>query len=189
MNTIPHEFVTVDMRGLKAALVAHAQGRRVSVSAVVREALASVLPVAGDSDVRTSEPHSAQVKLSIRFDADNAVRLDRCAKAAGLSRGAFLSGLIEGVPALTSGGRADYVSTLIASNAELSTLSRNLRHLATLLARSEMQSAQRYRSLLDEVSRDVQRHLDLSGQALRQLQPQPSFVGDRGPVAKSKESI
>ena len=31
-----HDFVTVEMRGLKAALVARAQARRVSVSALVR---------------------------------------------------------------------------------------------------------------------------------------------------------
>ena len=187
MNTAPHEFVTVDMRGLKTALVAHARGRQVSVSVVVREALASVLPAAGDLDDRTSEPASSQVKLSIRFDADNVVRLDRAAKAAGLSRGVFLSGLVEGVPAVSSGGRTDCISALIASNAELSTMSRNLRHLASLLARSEMHSAQRYRSLLDEVAGEVHRHLGLSGQALKQLQPQATFVGGRDHNAKRKE--
>ena len=39
MNTPTHEFVTVDMRGLKAALVARAQAERVSVSVVVRRAV------------------------------------------------------------------------------------------------------------------------------------------------------
>jgi hypothetical protein len=40
MNTVPHDFVTVDMRGLKAALVARARRERVSVSVLVRKALA-----------------------------------------------------------------------------------------------------------------------------------------------------
>ena len=39
MNTPTHDFVTVDMRGLKAALVARAQAERVSVSVVVRRAV------------------------------------------------------------------------------------------------------------------------------------------------------
>ena len=39
MNTPTHEFVTVDMRGLKAALVARAQAQRVSVSVLVRGAV------------------------------------------------------------------------------------------------------------------------------------------------------
>ena len=36
MNTPSHDFVTVDMRGLKAALVARALAQRVSVSVLVR---------------------------------------------------------------------------------------------------------------------------------------------------------
>ena len=36
MNTTAHDFVTVDMRGLKATLVARAQAERVSVSVLVR---------------------------------------------------------------------------------------------------------------------------------------------------------
>ena len=40
MNTTAHDFVTVDMRGLKAALVARAQAERVSVSVLVRGAVA-----------------------------------------------------------------------------------------------------------------------------------------------------
>jgi hypothetical protein len=40
MNTHAHGFVTVDMRGLNAALVARAQAERVSVSVLVRGAVA-----------------------------------------------------------------------------------------------------------------------------------------------------
>jgi hypothetical protein len=40
MNPTAHDFVTVDMRGLKAALVARAQAQRISVSALVRTVLA-----------------------------------------------------------------------------------------------------------------------------------------------------
>ena len=43
MNTHSHDFVTVDMRGLKAALVARAQAERVSVSVLVRGAVARQL--------------------------------------------------------------------------------------------------------------------------------------------------
>jgi hypothetical protein len=39
MNTTSHDFVTVEMRGLKAALMARAQAERVSVSALVRRAV------------------------------------------------------------------------------------------------------------------------------------------------------
>jgi hypothetical protein len=45
MNPTAHDFVTVDMRGLKAALVARAQAQRTSVSALVRMAVARELGV------------------------------------------------------------------------------------------------------------------------------------------------
>src|SRR5689334_5271651 len=43
MNTASHDFVTVDMRGLKAALVARAHAERASVSVLVRRAVAPEL--------------------------------------------------------------------------------------------------------------------------------------------------
>lgn len=39
MNTHSHDFVTVEMRGLKAALAERAQVERVSVSVLVRGAV------------------------------------------------------------------------------------------------------------------------------------------------------
>jgi hypothetical protein len=169
MNTVPHDFVTVDMRGLKAALVARAREQQVSVSAVVRDAVAKTLPSTLPPVERTRVVAADIVKLSIRLAADEADRLAKGARAAGLSRGAFLSGLIDGVRVLYSGGRADHLSALIASNAELSTLSRNVRHLAMLLGRSDMRAAQQYRSMLERLTGDVEAHLNLVGEVLKEM--------------------
>ena len=178
MNTVPHDFVTADMRGLKAALVARARERRVSVSVVVRDAVARVLPSnegaalleAAQATVDTNGPVGT-VKASIRLTTNEVRRLDAGAKAAGLGRAAFLSGLIEGVSVISSGGRRDHLATLISSNAELSTLSRNIRHLADLLRRSESRAAQEYRGMLDTLAGDVNRHLTLAGDVLTQMLP------------------
>ena len=183
MNTVPHDFVTVDMRGLKAALVARARERRVSVSAMVRDAVARTLPstvetAQADSSrpvVGVGEP-STPVKLSIRLTRDEARRLDAGAQAAGLSRASFLSGLIEGVNVLTSGGRRDHLAALISSSAELSTLSRNVRHLADLLRRSESRAAQEYRGMLDTLASDIDRHLIRVGDVLTRILPAPRVV-------------
>jgi signal transduction histidine kinase len=177
MNTVPHDFVTVEMRGLKAALVARARERRVSVSVVVRDAVAQVLPSNEEAAIEASrapvdmDVPSGTVKVSIRLTTNEVRRLDAGAKAAGLSRAAFLSGLIEGVSVLSSGGRRDHLAALISSNAELSTLSRNIRHLADLLRRSESRAAQEYRSMLDTMAGDIDRHLNLAGHVLTQMQP------------------
>jgi hypothetical protein len=81
MNTPSHDFVTVDMRGLKAALVARAYAQRVSVSMLVRGAVARDLGLAdvAESD-QTAAPagtasRATRVKLSIRMAPEAAQQL------------------------------------------------------------------------------------------------------------------
>lgn len=179
MNTTAHDFVTVDMRGLKAALVARAQVERVSVSVLVRDAVARDLGVAADGEASrmvepTERPSSATaVKLSIRMSAEEARQLVAGARAAGLSRGAYLAGLIANVPVLSAGGgRSEHIATLMASCAELSTLSRNVHRLTALLRQANVEPARPYREMLDTLSGDVRRHLELAARVLADLQPQ-----------------
>jgi hypothetical protein len=178
MNTLSHDFVTVDMRGLKAALVAHAQTQRVSVSVLVRGAVARDLGLAAVAEPPQSAASActalkvACVKLSIRMTPEEAERLAAGARAAGLSRGAYLAGLIADVPVLTTGAsRAEHLASLVASCAELSTLSRNIHHLTTLLRQGEFGPARAYREMLDTLAGDVRGHLMLAAGVLADLQP------------------
>jgi hypothetical protein len=179
MNTTAHDFVTVDMRGLKAGLVARAQAERVSVSVLVRGAVARDLGLAADGeasrmDALTAAPASApSVKLSIRMTTEEARQLATGARAAGLSRGAYLAGLIANVPVRSAGGgRAEHIATLMASCAEVSTLSRNLHRLTALLRQANVEPARPYREMLDTLAGDVRRHLELAARLLAELQPQ-----------------
>jgi predicted HicB family RNase H-like nuclease len=178
MNIPSHDFVTVDMRGLKAALVARAQAQRVSVSALVRGAVARELGLAEGAAFQQPTAQAAgpwtstSVKLSIRMTPDEAAQLAAGARAAGLSRGAYLSGLIANVPVLTSGAnRTDHNATLVASSAELSTLSRNIHHLTSLLREGNVRPALVYRDMLDTLAGDVRRHLTLAASVLADLRP------------------
>ena len=178
MNTPTHDFVTVEMRGLKAALVARAQAQRVSVSELVRSAVARDLGLSvvnGESqgeEVLQRAEHAACVKLSIRMTAEEAAQLAAGARAAGLSRGAYLAGLVARVPVLTAGvNRVEHIAVLSESTAELATLSRNLHLLSTLLRRGEDESSRPLRLMLDTLARDVRQHLDLASSALADLQP------------------
>jgi len=178
MTSSSHDFVTVDMRGLKAALVAHAQAQRVSVSAVVRGAVARDLGLKVEADCRQvkvpdkSALSAATVKLSIRMTAAEARQLATGANAAGLSRGAYLAGLVAEVPVLTTGGgRPEHVASLIASTAELSMLSRNIYRLTVLLRQANVEPARAYRAMLDTLADDVRRHLEVTARALADLQP------------------
>jgi len=178
MNTSSHDFVTVDMRGLKAALVARAQVERVSVSVLVRGAVARELGLAETAerhDAATSAgstSRAANVKLSIRMTREEAEQLAAGARAAGLSRGAYLAGRVAGVPVLSAGAsRTDQLATLVASSAELSTLSRNIHHLTSLLRQGHVRPALEYRAMLDTLAGDVRGHLTMAARLLADLQP------------------
>ena len=177
MNTPTHEFVTVDMRGLKAALVARARGERVSVSLVVRRAVERELglvdavrePDAGSTVARSA----STVKLSIRLTSAEAQQLAAGARRAGLSRGAYLAGLLAGARSLDAGSasRPECLATLNASCAELSTLSRNLHHLTALLRQGQVAAAREYRAMLDTIGGDVRQHLQMAAGLLAELRP------------------
>ena len=181
MNTHNPDFVTVDMRGLKAALVAHAQARRESVSVLVRRAVARELgqaeslppPITGFESI--APLHQSQVKLSIRLTTAEAMQLAAGSRAAGLSRGAYLAGLIAGIPALTSGSsRTELLSALTTSNAQLSGLSRNIHVLTRLLTQSNVQKALVYRDMLDTLDADIHRHLAQAAALMADLRPRGS---------------
>jgi hypothetical protein len=192
MNTPTHHFVTVDMRGLKASLVARAQAERVSASVVVRRAVEREL---GSIDA-SREPSCAgqpasvtgsTVKLSLRLTSAEAEQLVAGAQRANLSRGEYLAGLLAGVPSLADGGasRPDRLAALNASCAELSTLSRNLHHLTSLLRQGQVRAATEYREMLDTLGVDVREHLALAASLLAELRPARSVraTPQQGPRA------
>jgi hypothetical protein len=188
MNTPSHDFVTVDMRGLKAALVARARAQRVSVSVLVRAGVERELGLVGSSkepegSLRAAASAGPIVKVSIRLTSGEAEQLDAGARQAGLSRGAFLAGLLANVPSLSggSGSRLDCLAALTASSAELSTLSRDISRLTALLRKGEVRAAQEYRRMLDTVGHDVRAHLSLAASVLADLQPARSSTRSSEP--------
>jgi hypothetical protein len=170
--------ISVDLRGLKAALVARAQARRVDVSVVVRRAVERELGAAAATTELAGEtgcPRAAggRAKLSIRLTSAEAARLAAGAARAGLSRSAYVAGLLAEVPLLVSGSAAqpDLLAALNASCAELSTLSRNLHHLTTLLRQGQVRAALEYREMLDTLGGDVREHLAMAAGLLAELRP------------------
>jgi hypothetical protein len=172
--------ISVDLRGLKAELVEQARARGVSPSDLVRAALADALdhakpPIADRPAFDTKVPSEDRVRLSLRMSRRDALATVAAAHAAGLSRGTYVASLVAGVPVLMSGtSRADQLAALIASNAELSTLRRNLERLTSLLSQGSVRAAQEYRAMLDTVAQDVRIHLALTSAALVDLRPHRS---------------
>jgi hypothetical protein len=171
--------ISVDLRGLKAALFDQARARGVSPSMWVRNTLAvalgqSDLKMAGVVKEHSKMPATRNVRLSLRMRHEDAVATLAGAKAAGLAPGAFVAGLVAGVPVLTNGAnRTNHLAALTASSAELSTLSRNIHRLATLLRQGDVQPALQYRATLTALVGDVRGHLELASRALADLRPKP----------------
>lgn len=168
--------ISVDLHGLRAALIERAQARRASVSALVREAVERELGLVDGSKepggtTRIAASAGSAVRLSIRLTSDEAGRFDAAARRAGLSRGAFLAGLLAEVPSLSggAGSRLNCLAALTASSAELSTLSRNINHLTALLRKGEVRPAQEYRRMLDTLGDDVRQHLRLAASVLAEV--------------------
>jgi hypothetical protein len=186
MNSVPHDFVTVDMRGLKAALVERARLQRVAVSVVVRDAVARALGVEettavfGDPSGPGVDRRLQILKVSLRMTRDEVTRLDVAALQAGLSRTAFLVGLLDGVRVLSSGGRPDHLAALVASNENVSALSRNINHLVRLLREGSVRAALEYREMLATLNDDVRGHLALVALVLADLRPKAA----KSPVPK-----
>jgi len=169
--------ISVDLRGLKAALIEQARSRGVSPSALIRALVAEDL---GPSDPsisdRSASDRAAQsndrVRMSLRMSKPNALAITQAARVAGLPLGAYVAGLVGGVPVLTRGAeRGDHIATLVASSAELASLSRNLHHLTSLLSQGSVRAAQEYREMLDSVAQDVRDHLALASDVLADLRP------------------
>ena len=131
--------ISVDLRSLRAALLDQARDRGVTPSDLVRGALAEP-PGDIDSDQRVlgSATHrsapNGRVRLSLRLATDQARAITLAAKAAVLPTGDCVAGPVAGVPVLSAGANCtDHLAALIASSAEISTLSRNIHHLTWLL--------------------------------------------------------
>jgi hypothetical protein len=108
----------------------------------------------------------------MRMSRADAVAIQNAACHAGLAPGAFVSGLVAGVPALSAGSsRAKHIAALIESSGELSTLSRNIRHLTRLLREGNVRAALEYRNMLGTLQADIRLHLTLASGVLTELRP------------------
>jgi hypothetical protein len=172
MSNVSRDFVSVDMRGMKAALVAHARTRRIGVSAIVRTAVARELGLQEAPGAAEATPVVAatdEVKVSIRLSSAEAVQLAAHARKVGLARGAYIGSVVSGVTLLAR--PKDHLAALTATCGELANLGRNLYHLTTLLRRGSFVAVQEYRGMLDSLEIEVRRNLKVAADALADLRP------------------
>jgi hypothetical protein len=184
MTPSSRDRISVDLRGLRAALFDRARGQGVSPSELVRDALVKALgqleqhPLGHTANVSPA-PDEARARLSLRMTRTEALAILSAARQAGMAPGAYVAGLVAGVPVLNGGAkRADHIAELTASSAELSTLIRNIHHLTSLLRQGQVRPAQEYRAMLDTLADDVRVHLNLASDVLAELRPRRSHRAD-----------
>ena len=175
--------ISVDLHGLKAALFLRAQAVGVSPSDLVRTTLAEALGHSEPITIERSTPsrlsgNGDRVRLCLRMSREQAIATFEGARRAGLSPGDYVGNLVAGVPVLMgAGSRTDQLAALIASSAELSTLSRNIHHLTSLLRQGNVRPALQYRAMLDTLAGDVRGHLALASSVLADLRPRHRSAG------------
>lgn len=177
MSPSSRDRISVDLHGLKAALFERAHALGVSPSGLVRTTLAEALGHSESITIDRSAPsglsvNGERVRLSLRMSREQASTTFEGARRAGLNPGDYVGNLVAGVPVLTgAGSRTDHLAALIASTAELSTFSRNLHHLASLLREGAFRAAEEYRPMLDKLGADVRGHLMLAAGVLADVRP------------------
>jgi len=169
--------LSVDLHGLKAALVERARLAGTSPSGWVRATLAEALggspePARAARTPRLQARDASRVRLTLRMSRADASAILAAARLAGQPPGDFVVDLLAGQPApMPASERAETVGALIAACAELSTFSRNLSHLVALLRQGAFRPADEYRPMLTTLTIDVREHLDHLTRSLVDLQP------------------
>jgi hypothetical protein len=173
MSLSSRDRISVDLRGIRSAVLACAATKGVTVSELVRDILARETQIGADAVPTPSAGISARersIRVSLRMDCREAAVVRASARHAALPLGAYVSALVarssspDGwVP------RAGAVADLAASCAALATLARDIRHLTQLLGQGQVQAAQEYRRLLDDIEGDVRRHLQLASEVVADL--------------------
>jgi hypothetical protein len=169
--------LSVDLHGLKAALFERARLAGTSPSGWVRATLAEALgdpagTVDGPRLPRLEARAACRVRLTLRMSRDDASAVLAAARLAGQAPGDFVANLLTMQPApMPASDRAETIGALIASCAELSTFSRNLSHLVSLLRQGAFRPAEEYRPMLATLGTDVREHLDHFTRVMSELQP------------------
>jgi hypothetical protein len=169
--------LSVDLHGLKGALVERARLAGTSPSGWVRATLAEALggPAGSVDGIRPPQLQArdaSRVRLTLRMPRTEATAVLAAARLAGQPPGDFVADLLAGQPApMPASDRTEIVGALIAACAELSTFSRNLSHLVSLSRQGAFRLAEEYRPMLTTLSLDVREHLDHLTRSLADLQP------------------
>lgn len=163
--------LTVDLKGLKAALQGRAAARGVTVSVLVRDVLAR--EAGGEGGVaptpapRAARTQGGRVRLCLRLAVLDAHLLLRRARDAGLPLGEFVMAQLRTpgqVPSTAE--RTARIAALTRSTAQLAGMRRDLAQLGAVLRRSDLPAAAPIRTSLAALEHAIRLHLEQASAVL-----------------------
>ncbi|EFK95689.1 conserved hypothetical protein, partial [sediment metagenome] len=175
MPSPARDRVTVDLRGVGERLRAQAAARRMTTAAFVRRAVVLQL----DGAVKPAEslvPAAAGpvAKLTLRVSAAHAVALATRARQADTSQGAYVAGLLDGMPSPpVPPERADAIAALVASTDQLAALSTDINTILRLLRQANAPAAAPLRHRLNDLFTEVRQHLKQAADVFGTVIPAP----------------
>lgn len=163
--------LTVDLKGLKAALKGRAAARGVPVSVLVRDVLAreaggegAAAPVPAP---RAARGQRGRVRLCLRLAVLDAHLLLRRAREAGLPLGEFVMAQLQtSIPVPSAAERTARVAALTRSAAQLAGMRRDLAQLGAVLKRSDLPAAVPIRTSLVTLEQAIRAHLEQASSLL-----------------------
>ena len=173
MPSLVRDRVTVDLRGVGERLRSQAAARHMTTGAFVRRAVVLQLDeAANDTADLVPAVVGTVVKLTLRVSATHAVALATRARQADTSQGAYVAGLLDGLPPPpVPPDRAEAIAALVASTDQLAALSADISALTRLLRQVNVAAAAQYRQRLDDLFGEVRQHLKQAADLFSAAQP------------------
>ena len=181
MTNDPRERVTIDLRGLSAAVQSRAAAKRTSVAALARRAITAMLDAPASqaelfSTVAAAAPRvppdGLLVKVTVRMSPTHAVTLATRAHSADVSQGAYVAGLLDNAPPPPQ--PPDHrvaIGALLTSTDQMAALSADLNAFMRLLGRGNPAALEPYRASVMSLNKSVQGHLVAASRLMSELKP------------------
>lgn len=174
MERNARDRVTIELRGMRERLNALAAARKMTTAALARKALGTLLDDEHSDDQIGSNDTTASdaqvVKVTLRLSAAHAAALVTRARAADVSQGAYVAGLIDGTPPNPlPPDHANAVAALVGSTNQLAAMGADLNAFMRLLVRGSSPEIERYRAGILSLADDVRSHLALAAPLVAEL--------------------
>lgn len=167
--------VTIDLRGLREPLQAHALRKQMTPAALVRQALLAYLAPTPSNQTPELQKlpllrDKQLVKVTLRLPSEHVEVMNLLARRADVSQSIYVTTLIEGSPLPTN--HTQTVAALQASTNRLAVISTDLSAFLRIMQAAKPGASpelERYRAGIKTLNQDIRQHLDTAAQLVADL--------------------